>query len=161
MSKKIGSLAVLGSFLVVAMVAGTPRSAPAVSGCSNASLRGSYAVHATGHLLSGPQTGPIAFIGAFTYDGFGQLRGTLTIRTNSASGATTASRVPYTGTYSVNADCSFEETWTNLLNGTSSIHDGEVFDHGRGFFFVNITPGQPTVVSGVGKKQFSARSDVE
>ena len=160
MSKKIGSLT-LGSCLAVAMVVGTPRSVPAGNGCSNATLRGSYAVHATGNLLSGPQTGPIAFVGAFTYDGFGQLAGTLTIRTNSPSGATTASRVAYTGTYSVNADCSFEETWTNLSNGTSSIHDGEIFDHSRGFLFVNITAGQPTVVSGVGHKKFSGRRDVD
>jgi len=67
--------------------------------------------------------------------------------------------VPYGGTYSVNADCSFEETWINLSVGGSSTHDGDIFDHGRGFFFVNITAGQPTVVSGEGLKEFPGQND--
>jgi len=45
---------------------GTAPKLNAKAGCSNATLQGTYAVHATGTVLSGPTTGPIAFIGAFT-----------------------------------------------------------------------------------------------
>jgi hypothetical protein len=145
---------ILLSFLTATLVVlGNAARLTAKPGCSDATLRGSYAVHATGTVLSGPNAGPIAFVGAFTYDGMGQLSGNLTIRRNSQTGAETLSKVQYTGSYSVNADCSFDETWTLAGTTSSSVHDADIVDNGTGFVFVNITPGQPTVVSGTGRKQ--------
>ena len=47
--------------------------------CSNASLNGSYALHATGEIKN---VGPFAAVGRFVFDGNGNLSGTLWQRIN-------------------------------------------------------------------------------
>jgi hypothetical protein len=158
----------LGTLLVVVvamlMVLGTPRHARAKNGCSNASLQGSYGVHATGGAEIGPiAVGPpwpsIAFVGVLTFDGRGQFEGNLTLRLNSASGPITQSKVPYTGTYTVNADCTAEDTLINMLTGGSNTHELILVDHGRSFYLLVTTPGAPPIVSGEGRKQSPGESD--
>jgi hypothetical protein len=161
MKRKTAAVVSLLTLLVaVLMILGTAKKAPAQKhhGCSDATLRGSYAIHATGNVLSGPSTGPIAIVGEFTYDGSGQLVGQLSQRVNSDSGPMTLFKVPYNGTYIVNSDCTVEDTWFNLSNGTSSIHESTIVDKGEGFVILNTTTG-PTVVSGEGRKVFSGESD--
>ena len=85
--------------------------------CSNATLQGSYAVRATGNVPSGPTAGPLAFVGLFTYDGDGGLLGKLTIRLNDVTNGPTTMIANYQGSYIVNADCTFKETWNNLAGG--------------------------------------------
>src|SRR5206468_4866292 len=94
--------------------------------CSNATLQGTYGLHSTGTVASGPLAGPIAIVGIISYHGFGQLTATLTQRVSGASGPTTLEHVPYVGTYSVNPDCSVDDVWNNLSNGTSSIHESAI-----------------------------------
>ena len=77
---------------------------------------------------------------------------------NSASGPTTLFKVPYTGTYTVNADCTVEDAWFNISNGTSSLHESVIVDNARRFVILNTTTG-PTVVSGEGTKQFPGESE--
>src|SRR5262249_10941513 len=100
----------------------------------------------------GPLAGPIALVGVLTYDGFGQVSGAITQRVSTAAGPTTLAKVPFAGTYSVNADCTAEDALTNLANGTSSVHEYAIVENGRRFSILNTTAG-PTIVLGTGIKQ--------
>jgi hypothetical protein len=131
----------------------TPRGTPANDGCSNATLRGSYGIEASGSVLSGPLAGPIALVGVLAYDGFGQVSGNISQRVTTATGPTTLTKIPFGGTYVVNADCTAEDNLINMANGTSSVHEYVIVDHGRRFSILNVTAG-PTVVLGNGVKQF-------
>jgi len=149
MKGRIGLTTLLVFAFALLIVLATVQRAPAQNhgGCSDGTLPGTFAIRATGDILSGPSGGPIALVGWFTFDGSGQLRGTLTQRVNSDSGPMTLFKVPYTGNYTVNPDCTVEDTWFNLSNGTSSTHESTIFDNGNGFVIINTTVG-PTVVSG-------------
>jgi len=140
--------AVLATFGLIAAVG----SAPADEGCSNATLRGGYGLEASGTIASGPLAGPTALVGVLTYDGFGQVSGTITQRVTTATGPTTLSKIPLAGTYNVNADCTAEDTLFNLANGTSSVHEYSIVEKGRRFSILNVTVG-PTVVLGTGTRQ--------
>ncbi|PYP99615.1 MAG: hypothetical protein DMF82_24370 [Acidobacteria bacterium] len=59
----------------------------------------------------------------------------------------------------MNADCTVEDTWTNLLNGTSSVHESVIVDRGKGLFILNTTIGAPNIVSAVVRKQFGGDDD--
>ena len=155
-SKTAMTSAIVSTVVLVAL--GFPRSAPAKSGCSSATLRGRYGIEAAGTVASGPLAGPIAIVGVLTYDGIGAISGNLTQRVTTATGPITLSKVPYAGTYIVNADCTVEDSITNLSNGTSSTHETIIVDGGRGFVILNTTTG-PTVVIGRGRKQFPASDD--
>ena len=154
MKRTIASRTLLALSIGVLTTFGAARTAPAKSGCSNATLKGSYGLHATGTVLSGPLTGPLAFVGILTFDGAGQLTVSLSQRLSSGTSATTLIKVPFTGTYSVNADCTVEDMWTNTLNGTSSVHESVIVDRGQGLFILNTTIGAPNIVSAVVRKQF-------
>jgi hypothetical protein len=134
------------------------RRAPADNGCSNATLRGSYGVHATGTLTAGPSAGPLAVVAVITFDGNGQLTLLQTQRLLVA-GVPTTLKVPFTGTYSVNADCTFSTEMTNTLNGTISTTEAVIVDHAREYFALNTTAGAPNVVSAVARKQFPGSDD--
>ena len=160
MRRTIAFTTLLVFAFAVVIVLGTVQRAPAQNrhGCSDATLRGTFAIRATGDVLSGPSVGPIALVGEFTFDGRGQLHGILTQRINSDSGPMTLFKVPYTGNYTVNPDCTVEDTWFNLSNGTSSTHESTIFDNGNGFVIINTTVG-PTVVSGEAHKVVSEAND--
>jgi len=66
--------------------------------CSNATLHGSYGLHATGTIIG---VGDFAAVGRFTFDGKGKLTGQLFTRVagNNMEPPT------FTGTYSVSPDC--------------------------------------------------------
>ena len=142
----------------VLVLLGTTRSAPAKNGCSNATLRGSYGIEATGTVLSGPLAGPIAIAGVLTYDGIEQVSGNLTQRVTTSTGPTTLTKVPFAGTYLVNPDCTVDDTLMNLSNGTSSTHESVVDSNGNGFVILNTSAG-PSVVIGRGRKQFGRDGD--
>ena len=159
MKKKLASSVLLVLSLVVLMVLGAPSKIPAKSGCSNASLQGSYGIHATGMNTGGPLAGPLAIVGIITFDGNGLLTLSLTQRLNSASGPMTLFKVPFNGTYIVNPDCTVEDVWNNLSNGTSSTHESIIVDKGQGLFILNTTAGALKVVSAVARKQFPGEGD--
>lgn len=71
------------------------------SGCSNASLKGSYGFSFIGSDVSGPASVPLAIVGVATYDGAGGLHEVGSSNFNGSSGQDT-----WTGSYTVNPDCS-------------------------------------------------------
>jgi hypothetical protein len=148
---RTGATSVALGLAVLGLIAAT-RSAPADDGCSNATLRGRYGIEASGTIASGPLAGPTALVGVVTYDGFGQVSGTITQRVTTATGPTTLANIPLAGTYLVNADCTAEDTVFNLANGTSSVHAYSIVEKGRRFSILNTTTG-PTVVLGAGIRQ--------
>jgi len=156
MNKRIVSTTVLALSTVALMIVGTARRAPANSGCSNATLRGSYGIRVTGNVLSRPAAGPTASVGIAQYDGGGQLTASLTQRVNGAAGPTTVSN-QFTGTYSVNPDCTVEDVWHNVATGGSSTHESTITDHGRGFFLI-ATSGTG-VVTAEARKVFPGDAD--
>ena len=163
MTKKIVLSILLALSIAGLLVLGNVATVRAKSGCSDATLQGSYGIRATGNILpipGGPPATPVAIVGVITFDGMGQLTAELTQRLIPAGATTPTSliKVPYIGNYSVNADCSVEDVWHNLSNGTSSIHESVIVDHGRGFFIINTTTG-PSVVSGEARKQFPGGAD--
>jgi hypothetical protein len=159
MKAKLVSMTLIAIAIAVAIVLATPRRAPAKNGCANASLQGSYGIHATGASTGGPNVGPVAIVGVITFDGMGQLTLTLTQRVNTATGPITLANVPFVGTYMVKPDCTVEDVWHNLSNGTSSTHESIIVDNGRGLFILNTTMGGSSILSAVARKQFPGESD--
>jgi len=103
--KNINSAAVGKIFTVAAALTLAFAIAPTVQasdkGCSNSTLRGSYAQSGTGVITAPPdQAGPFANVGTLFFDGLGGLTGALVVNTNGST-----SPVTETGTYTVNSDC--------------------------------------------------------
>jgi hypothetical protein len=159
MTRTIISATLLAASIAMLIVLGTPAHARARAGCSDASLQGNYGVQGTGAAVSGPLEGPVAFIGLLTFDGAGQLAGNLSVRLNSASGPTTQIKAPIVGRYTVNADCTGEDTWTNPVTGNFNTHQFVIVDNGQQVLFLVTTPNSPAIVSVVGRKQFHSDSD--
>jgi hypothetical protein len=146
MKGKISFTMLIVLFISLFVILGTGRNVPAKNGCSNASLQGSYGLHATGTTPAGP----IAIVGVISYDGVGSLTGTLFAR---RTGSTSTEVIPLTGPYTVNPDCTVSDTFGN------SQHTSVIFDDGRGYFILNTTEGAPVVISGEARKQFPGNSD--
>jgi hypothetical protein len=60
--------------------------------------------------------------------------------------------VGVTGTYSVNADCTVSDVW-NFPDGTSSTHVSVLVNEAKEYSILDTTAGEPSVISGVGKRQ--------
>src|SRR6516164_9161351 len=87
-----------------------PTMSAADKGCSNASLQGTFAYTGTGFVVTpAARSGPFAEVGTQTFDGKGA-----TITTFTASGNGNMFQTTFTGTYTVNPDC----TGTINLTGT-------------------------------------------
>jgi hypothetical protein len=96
-SKTFAIAAVTALALAIAPTA----KAQAYKGCSNATLRGTFAYTVTGSLVAAPAPlGPYAEVGAQTFDGNG-----VTIVAGMSNTNGTAAATSRTGTYTVNADC--------------------------------------------------------
>jgi hypothetical protein len=106
--------------------------------CSNATLHGSYGFHATG-------IGFVA-VGRFVFDGNGGLTGTLFVRVP----GTNIGPLEFTGTYSVNPDCTVTDNWLG------STHVSVIVDQGKGYFIMNVSPStaaEDTLNNGEGRRQ--------
>ena len=79
--------------------------------CSNASLNGAYAYSSQGFVQATPDISPAGFVpwaqtGVTVYDGHGNIRsGTFTVTTTTANNPEGSFRGTFTGTYTVNRDC--------------------------------------------------------
>ena len=114
--------------------------------CSNASLDGSYGLQAAGSIIG---VGNFAAVGRFIFDGKGNLYATLFTRVNGNN-----NKLTITGTYSVSPDCTVSDTW-NASNGGVSTHESVIVDNGHGYFILNNTLGDGSVISGEARKQFT------
>jgi hypothetical protein len=112
--------------------------------CSNASLNGSYALHATG-TISG--VGPFAAVGRFSFDGNGNLTGKLWQRINGKNVVETL-----TGEYSVNSNCIVTDSW-HLSLGETTTHLSIIRNNGTEYVILNNTSGAPSTVSGEARRQ--------
>lgn len=133
------------TFVFTLVTEGTAQGQPT---CSNASLQGSYGLHATGITGAG---GSFAAVGRFSFDGTGNLTGTLFVRV-----AGNDLQINITGTYSVSSDCTVDDTWN--FSGNASTHKSVIVDQGRGYFILNNTADDGSTISGEARKQFSNNS---
>jgi len=107
--------------------------------CSNATMHGSYGLHATG-------TGFVA-IGRFVFVGNGGLVGKLFVRVP----GTNIGPLEIAGTYSVGPDCIMTDDW-----GGGNAHVSAIVDQGKGYFIMNVTPSAPAddgLNNGEGRRQ--------
>ena len=113
----------------------------AEASCTNASLNGSYGLHATGKING---VGEFAAVGRFRFDGNGNLTARLFVR------ITGNNVVPpeFTGTYTVHPDCTVSDHWGG------STHVSVIVDGGNGYFILNNTVGEGDTISGEARKLF-------
>ena len=149
MKRKISFTTLILLLISLFVVLGTGRMAPAKmpakmlakNNCSNASLRGSYGLHATGITATGD---PFAAVGVFSFDGDGHLTATVFFRVPSGT-----SEVHPSGTYTVSPDCTVSDSWGG------SQHESVIVDNGRGYVILNTSDN---VISGEARKQFTEDS---
>ncbi len=135
---------------VAALVLGTAPAAKADNkGCSNATLKGTFAFKGVGFVTAPPAlAGPLAHLGTLTFDGKGALAGTGLENLNGNFQAGTE-----TGTYTVNPDCTGTFTYLESPAGITA-HGYFVIE--PGFNELQIMETDPgTVVTGIARRQFS------
>src|SRR5215472_6890231 len=79
--------------------------------CSNATLKGSYGLHAMGSIVG---DGDLAAVGRFTFDGKGNLTGKLFLRV----AGNNVEPPEFTDTYSISPDCTMTDTFGPPINST-------------------------------------------
>lgn len=116
-------------------------------GCSNATLKGAFADKDTGFITAPPAlAGPFAGVNLETFDGHGALTGTGIVSLNGNVFPGT-----FTGTYTVNPDCTGTYTVQNSLGST--VHAFFVIDDSGNELQIVITdPG--TVITCIARRQF-------
>jgi hypothetical protein len=110
--------------------------------CSNATMHGSYGFHATGRNF--------VAIGRFVFDGNGGLTGKLFVRVP----GTNIGPIEIAGIYSVSPDCIMTDDWDP--QGVGNPHVSAIFEQGRGYFIMNVTPSTPEedgLNNGEGRRQ--------
>ena len=121
-------------------------------GCSNATLRGSYAQTGTGVITAPPdQAGPFANVGTLIFDGNGGLTGTLVVSSNGSSSPATE-----TGTYTVNSDCTGTYTVQIAPFGITSQAFFAIDTNGDELEIIVTDPG--SVITCVAKKLYPGRA---
>ncbi len=146
-----GKVFTIAAALTVALAV-APAANAQYNGCSNASLRGTFAQTGSGVITSPPdQAGPFANVGTLYFDGNGSVTGALTISQNGASAQATE-----TGTYTVNSDCT--GTYTVQINpfGFSSQAFFAIDSNGDELEIIVTDPG--SVITCVAKKLFPGRA---
>ena len=123
-------------------------------GCSNATLKGTFAYTMTGFVLIPALAGPFAEVGTQTFDGKGATTAAATLSQNG-----NIDQVTITGKYTVNPDCTGTFTLQVSPFGITNrvffvIHDG-----GTGFQGIETNPAPGGVITSVGRKQFPAVAD--
>ena len=145
MSTGISRRRIMVTFVATLIISSLATHASAQGRCSTASLLGSYAFQIDGSNVNGP----FAAVGKNTYDGKGGLSGVITISTNGAI----VPAAPYTGTYTLNPDCTGTKSATIPLIGLT-VHFYFVVDNNlREIRMIVTDPG--STVSGTAKKLFT------
>ncbi len=117
-------------------------------GCSDATLKGTFAYTNTGFITAPPDlAGPFAGVGTQTFDGEGGTTATATVSQNG-----NILPVTITGSYTVNADCTGTFTLQVSPVGVTSHVFFVISNNGAEFRAINTDPG--TVITTVGRRQF-------
>ncbi len=128
------ALAVLAALLVI-----TTTFAHALSPCSLATLNGNYAVNVPGFISPGQSVRgaevPLAAVGVYTFDGFGNWSNNYTLAIN---GEISAGRIS-SGTYTVNSNCtgSITSTAGDFIPNFNIV----IIGGGTEIFGIETTPG--------------------
>ena len=109
--------------------------------CSNKSLQGTYEAIASGYVN---KTDPYTINALLTYDGNGNVKGTILVR--SIAGKVTTN-IATQGTYKVNSNCSLIESFTRS-DGTTSNYSGALFDDGNKYALTQTDSGTIVNVQG-------------
>jgi|HubBroStandDraft_6_1064221.scaffolds.fasta_scaffold408048_1 hypothetical protein len=121
-------------------------------GCSNATLRGTYAQTGSGVVTAPPdQAGPFANVGTLVFDGRGSLTGALVVSSNGSS-----SQATETGTYTVNSDCTGTYTVQIAPFGITSGAFFAIDSNGDELEIIVTDPG--SVIICVAKKLYPGRA---
>ena len=121
-------------------------------GCSNATLRGTFAYTSTGFITAPPAfAGPFAETGTQTFDGNGGTTAAVTLSQNGNILAVTV-----TGTYKVNPDCT--GTFTLQVSPIGiTVHVFFVLDDsGQEFQAIETDPG--LVITRIGRRLFPGKA---
>jgi hypothetical protein len=138
--------------LIALALATAPTANAQNNGCSNASLQGTFSQKGTGYFTAPPSmAGPFANLGTLTFDGNGNLTGTLTNNLNGTTFPATE-----TGTYQVNPDCTGTYTVQIAPLGITS-QAVFVIDDGLSELQILVTD-QGSVITCVARKLFPPRS---
>ena len=133
----------------VALVLSVATAAKAADkGCSNATLKGTFADSASGFVTSPPDmAGPLAGVFTETFDGSGSM-------TSAGSLSVNGNIVPVTGkaTYSVNPDCTGTYTLQLSPIGTTAHYFFVIFDSEDEIKWICTDPG--VVLNGSSRRQY-------
>ncbi len=143
---KTFAIAVAGA-LVVGI---TTTAQAAAKGCSNATLKGTYAYTNTGFITAPPaEAGPFAGVGTQTFDGNGGTTATAWVSQNG-----NIVQVAITGTYTVNPDCTGTLTLQISPVGITGHAFFVISDNGAELRAINTDPG--SVITTTARRQFPA-----
>jgi len=121
-------------------------------GCSNYTLRGTYAQIGTGMITAPPEmAGPFANVGTLVFDGNGGLTGGLVVNQNGSTAQATE-----TGTYSVNSDCTGTYTVQIAPFGITSQAFFAIDANGDELEIIVTDPG--SVITCVAKRLYPGRA---
>jgi hypothetical protein len=114
------------------------------SGCSNASLKGTFGFYRTGTIRAGtPRAGALAAVGIITFDGIGTATGHQDISRNGVFDLNSAGSI----LYQVNPECTFQ--FIDPSDGSVFAH-GVIVGRGSELYGLSLVPGN--AVLEVGKK---------
>ena len=122
-----------------------PPKAHADDGCTNASFSGAYGYVNSGFFYT-PSLGIFGASGRFVSDGNGNLTGSDTLNID---GGLNRGR-KYTGTYSINADCTGSMVFQISATGTNNF-DIVLTDNGREVKLIETDPN--TIITGTAHQQ--------
>ena len=126
----------------------TPTAKADVKGCSNATLKGTFAYTMTGFITVPAFAGPFAETGTQTFDGNGATTASAMLSQNG-----NIFKVTITGTYTVNDDCTGTFTLQVAPLGITNRVFFVIDSGGNGFQSIEINPSL-SVVTGTGRRQF-------